>query len=119
LLEAAGSHFAAHDQIEVKQSVSVAQRWADAKPGDCHFIACRGISAALPDPVCKGDVPPTRGEMTMSTKVAMAFAAVIVAVALPVLAAGDANRDTGHTYKLAQYCVPQHDELPGTTKVYC
>jgi hypothetical protein len=62
---------------------------------------------------------PHEENMTMSTKVAMAFVAVIVALAMPALAAGDGNRDTGHTYRLAQYCVPQHDELPGTTKVYC
>jgi hypothetical protein len=58
-------------------------------------------------------------KMYMSTKVAMAFVAVIVALALPALAARKANRDNEHTYKLAQYCVPQHEELPGTTKVYC
>jgi hypothetical protein len=57
--------------------------------------------------------------MTMPTKVAMAFAAVIVALAFPAFAAGTGARDNGYTYKLAQYCVPQHDELPGTTKVYC
>jgi hypothetical protein len=57
--------------------------------------------------------------MTMPTKVAMAFAAVIVALALPAFAAGNGTRDNGYTFKLAQYCVPQHDELPGTTKVYC
>jgi hypothetical protein len=57
--------------------------------------------------------------MTMSTKLAMAFVAVIVASALPALAAGNGNRDSGYTYKLAQYCMPQHDELPGATKVYC
>jgi hypothetical protein len=78
-----------------------------------------GISAALPDPGCKGDVLPTRGEMTMSTKLAIAFVAVIVASALPALAAGNANRDNEYTYKLAQFCVPQHDELPGATRVYC
>jgi hypothetical protein len=89
------------------------------KRGESHFIACRGISAALSDPVCDGDVLPTRGEMTMSTKLAMAFAAVIVALALPALAAGNGNRDNEHTYKLAQYCIPQHDELPGATRVYC
>jgi hypothetical protein len=57
--------------------------------------------------------------MTMSTKIAMAFVAVIVALALPALAAGNGARDNAYTYKLAQYCVPQHDEIPGTTKVYC
>jgi hypothetical protein len=57
--------------------------------------------------------------MTMSTKVAIAFVAAIVALALPALATGNGNRDNEHTYKLAQYCAPQHDELPGATKVYC
>ena len=55
----------------------------------------------------------------MSTKVAVAFVAVIVALPLSALAAGNGNRDNEYTYKLAQYCMPQHDELPGTTRVYC
>jgi hypothetical protein len=57
--------------------------------------------------------------MTMSTKVAVFFVAVIVALPLSALAAGNGNRDNEYTYKLAQYCMPQHDELPGMTKVYC
>jgi hypothetical protein len=62
---------------------------------------------------------PHEEKMTMSTKLAMAFVAVIVALALPALVAGKANRDNKHTYKLAQYCEPHHDELPGATRVYC
>jgi hypothetical protein len=57
--------------------------------------------------------------MTMWIKVTMAFVAAIIALASPALAAGNGNRDNELTYKLAQYCVPQHDELPGMTKVYC
>jgi hypothetical protein len=57
--------------------------------------------------------------MTMSIKLTMAFVAAIIALASPALAAGNGNRDNELTYKLAQYCVPQHDELPGMTKVYC
>jgi hypothetical protein len=57
--------------------------------------------------------------MTMSTKVAMAFVAAVIALALPALAAGDGKRDNEYTYKLAQYCIPQLDELPGTTRVFC
>ena len=55
----------------------------------------------------------------MSIKVAMAFIAVIVALAPPAFAAVNGARDGEYTDKIAQYCVPQHDELPGTTKVYC
>jgi hypothetical protein len=57
--------------------------------------------------------------MTMSTKVTMALVATIVALALPTLAAGNGERDDEYTYKLAQYCIPQLDELPGTTRVFC
>jgi hypothetical protein len=57
--------------------------------------------------------------MTMSTKVTTALVAAVIAMALPALAAGNANRDNEHGYKSAQYCMPQLDELPGTTSVYC
>ena len=55
----------------------------------------------------------------MSTKVTMALVPVIIALALPALAAGNGKRDTEYTYKSAQYCIPQFDELPGATRVYC
>jgi len=57
--------------------------------------------------------------MTMSTKVTMAFVAAVIALAPPALAAGIGKRDNEYTYKLAQYCTPQLDELPGTTRVFC
>lgn len=57
--------------------------------------------------------------MTVSTKVTMAFVAAIVALAFPTLLAGNGNRDTEYAYKTAQYCIPQLDELPGTTRLYC
>ena len=55
----------------------------------------------------------------MSTKITMVFAAGIIALALPALAAGNGSRDNEQSYKLAQYCIPQHDELPGMNRVYC
>ena len=55
----------------------------------------------------------------MSTKVTMPFVAAIIALGLPALAAGNGKRDTEYTYKSAQYCIPQFDELPGATRVYC
>ena len=55
----------------------------------------------------------------MSTKIRMAFVPIIIALAVPALAAGNGNRDNESTYKSAQYCIPQFDELPGTTRVYC
>jgi hypothetical protein len=58
-------------------------------------------------------------KLTMSTKVRMAFVPIIIALAVPALAAGNGNRDNESTYKSAQYCIPQFDELPGTTRVYC
>ena len=51
----------------------------------------------------------------MSTKVI----AAIIALAFPALGAGNSNATTSTTYKFAQYCIPQFDEPPGTTKVYC
>jgi hypothetical protein len=55
----------------------------------------------------------------MSTKVTMALVAAIIAMASPALPASSGNRDSEHSYKSAQYCIPQLDELPGTTSIYC
>jgi hypothetical protein len=58
-------------------------------------------------------------KLTMSTTVTMAFVAAIIALALPALAAGNSKRDNEYTYELAQYCMPQLDEFPGATRVFC
>jgi hypothetical protein len=58
-------------------------------------------------------------KMTMSTKITMALVAAVIACASPALAGGNGNRDTEYTYKTAQFCIPQLDELPGTTRLYC
>lgn len=55
----------------------------------------------------------------MSIKPTMSFVAVIVALALPALAARNGNHDNPRAYKSAQYCVPQDDALPAMTRVYC
>ena len=55
----------------------------------------------------------------MSSKITLALVSAIIAFTPPALAAGNGNRDNEYTYKLAQYCMPQHDELPGTTRLYC
>jgi hypothetical protein len=55
----------------------------------------------------------------MSTKITMALVAAVIVCASPALAEGNGNRDTEYTYKTAQYCIPQLDELPGTTRLYC
>ena len=55
----------------------------------------------------------------MSTKITMALMAAFIASASPALAGSNGNRDTEYTYKTAQYCMPQLDELPGTTRLYC
>ena len=55
----------------------------------------------------------------MSTKITMALLPLSSHCALPALAAGNGNRDNEYAYKSAQYCIPQYDELPGTTRVYC
>jgi hypothetical protein len=57
--------------------------------------------------------------MIMSTKITMALMAAVIASAPPALAGGNGNRDTEYTYKTGQYCIPQLDELPGTTRLYC
>ena len=53
----------------------------------------------------------------MSTKITMAFVAAVITLASSALAAGTGDRDD--QYKSAQYCIPQLDEPPGTTRVYC
>ena len=55
----------------------------------------------------------------MSTKITMALVAAVIACASPALAGGNGNRDIEYTYKNAQFCIPQLDELPGTTRLYC
>ena len=55
----------------------------------------------------------------MSTKVTMAFVAAIIALAFPTLVAGNDNRKSQQPDKFAQYCIPQLDDLPGTTRLYC
>ena len=55
----------------------------------------------------------------MSSKIMLALVSAIIAFTLPALAAGKGNRDNEYTYKLAQYCIPQLDDLPGTTRVFC
>jgi hypothetical protein len=55
--------------------------------------------------------------MTMSIKIVMALAAII-ACAYPALAGGSGNRDSGYTFKSAQYCVPQYDN-PDWLRIYC
>ena len=55
----------------------------------------------------------------MSTKVTMPFVAAIIALASPALGVGNSNRDNEYASKSVQYCIPQFDELPATTRVYC
>jgi len=55
----------------------------------------------------------------MSIKIVMALVTAFIACASPALAGGNGNRDTEYAYKTAQYCLPQLDELPGTTRLYC
>jgi hypothetical protein len=62
---------------------------------------------------------PSDGENDLSTKVTMAFVATIIAMASPVLPAGNGNRDDERSYKSAQYCIPQLDELSSAISVYC
>jgi hypothetical protein len=57
--------------------------------------------------------------MTMSTKITMALVAAVIACASPALAGGNRNRNDEYSYKTAQYCIPELDELPGTTRLYC
>jgi hypothetical protein len=55
----------------------------------------------------------------MSTKITMALVAAVIACASPAFGGGNGNRGTESTYETAQYCIPQLDELPGTTRLYC
>jgi hypothetical protein len=58
-----------------------------------------------------------QGDMTMSIKLTIARVAIIVASTL--LAPATRDRDNSYVYKSAQYCIPQDDDLSGTTRVYC
>jgi hypothetical protein len=89
------------------------------KPSQCYFKASRGINVALSDLVFNGICFQHEEKMTMSTKITMALVAAVIACASPALAEGNGNRDTEYTYKTAQFCIPQLDELPGTTRLYC
>jgi hypothetical protein len=53
----------------------------------------------------------------MSTKITMALIAVFAALSSPAHAAD--NRGHADSYKSAQYCVPQYDDLSDVTRVYC
>ena len=55
----------------------------------------------------------------MSTKIAIAAVAVVMALAFPALAAGNRNRDGVYVYTSAQYCVPQYDGVPDLARIYC
>jgi hypothetical protein len=55
----------------------------------------------------------------MSTKITMALVVAVIACASPALAGGNRNRNDEYSYKTAQYCIPELDELPGTTRLYC
>ncbi len=55
----------------------------------------------------------------MSTKITTAFVAAVIAFASPAATAGNGNRNNEHTFKSAQYCVPEYD-IPGAQNtVYC
>jgi hypothetical protein len=66
-------------------------------------------------PICFGH----EEKMIMSTKITMAFVAAVITFASSALAASTGDRDDQYTFKSAQYCIPQLDEPPGTTRVYC
>lgn len=112
-------HPAARDQIEVKRSLSVAQNARtqtepmlfQSKPGNKRRPARSSLQREF--------AFRHEEKMTMSTKITMALVAAVIACASPALAGGNGNRDTEYTYKTAQFCIPQLDELPGTTRLYC
>jgi hypothetical protein len=49
----------------------------------------------------------------------MAVVAVVTVLAFPALVSGNDNRSSAGIYQLAQYCVPQYDELSDMTRLYC
>jgi hypothetical protein len=57
--------------------------------------------------------------VNMLTKITMTLVAAVIACTSPTIAGGVGNRETKYTYKIAQYCMPQLDELPVTTGLYC
>jgi hypothetical protein len=58
-------------------------------------------------------------KMTAQTMAMTAVAGAIVALALALPVTNKVSAYEERTYRLAQYCAPQLDELPGTTRVYC
>jgi hypothetical protein len=58
-------------------------------------------------------------KITMSGEMTMAVVALVTALAFPALVSGNDNRGTAGIYQLAQYCVPQYDELSDMTRIYC
>lgn len=112
----ATSHAAERDQIEV--SCSAAIEWRGRNPACCSG-ASQGINAALSSQVCNGNLLRPEKDITMSTKISMALAALIIACASPALAGGDGNRDNWYASSSAQYCLPQFDDDPDPLRVYC
>jgi hypothetical protein len=55
----------------------------------------------------------------MSTKITTAFVAAVIAFASPAPTAGNGNRNDEHTFKSAQYCVPEHDIPVARNTIYC
>jgi hypothetical protein len=56
-------------------------------------------------------------KITMAPKITMPLIAVVMVLTLP--APAPSNRGNASIYQSAQFCVPQHDELSGMTRIYC
>jgi hypothetical protein len=63
--------------------------------------------------------PENEDKMTAQTTSIMAFASALVVLMLSRPTTEKGNSFTVQTYKSAQYCVPQFDELPTAARVYC
>jgi hypothetical protein len=57
--------------------------------------------------------------MTAQTMAITAAAGALVALALSLSITDRSDAYKEQTYRFAQYCAPQLDGLPGTTRVYC
>jgi hypothetical protein len=57
--------------------------------------------------------------MTAQITAITAFAAALVVLMLSPSTTEKGNSFTVQAYKSAQYCLPQFDELPTATQVYC
>jgi hypothetical protein len=54
----------------------------------------------------------------MSTRITLTLAVAVIAFTSFASTVGNDSRNHEHTFKSAQYCMPEYD-FPGETRIYC